>query len=660
MLPLMITRLTFNEAPTVAFGGASFGNVGSYEKIQGRAFGELDPANPLNAVITDITLAPRNARGMVEYAVDFYILRPVNPSRGNKVMVFDITNRGNKMTYLPLSFPFRAPGRYMPNNDPCGPDDAGTGLLMRQGNTIVWTGWDATAPPGAGRMTLTVPIAEIDGKPIVAAALEEIMADMPQNPSPTAEMLNWPLTYPAATMDKAEATLTIRKYREDQPTVVPAEQWGYIDRSTIALSPAGKKSFEPGMVYQFIYPATNPKVIGIGFAAVRDFASFTRHSATDADGTANPLAGTIRWAIATGLSQSGRFHRPFLYLGFNQDENGRRVFDGMMPYINGSGGGFFNHRFGQPNRTAFKRLSHVYPEQVFPFAYSRLTDPITGKTDSVLARCEASGTAPKIMEINDSNSWWFKNASLSTTTPDGSRDLDDPAGVRFYLLSSVPHAVGKGRGFCEQIQNPVSPGPALRALLTAMIDWVVAGKEPPPSNVPRLCDGTLVAPSSQAAVGFPTIPGVNYSGAANLRELFDYGPEFERGIISRVPPLPTGRAYATLVPATDQDGIDIAGIKLPDIAVPIGTYTGWSTLARASKDECSAMGSFIPFARTKVERDASGDPRLSLEERYGTHSRYIELVREASERLVAERLLLQEDAEAFIKLAEERNLALPR
>jgi hypothetical protein len=259
MLPLMITRLIFNEAPTVAFGGASFGNVGSFEKIHGWALGELDPANPLNAVITDITLAPRNVRGMVEYAVDFYILRPVNPSRGNNVMLFDVTNRGNKMTYLPLSFPFRAPGRYLPNNDPCGPDDAGTGLLMRQGNTIVWTGWDATAPPGGGRMTLTVPIAEIDGKPIVGPALEEIMADMPQNPSPTAAMLNWPLTYPAATMDKSEATLTVRKYREDPPTVVPADQWEYIDRSTIALSPAGRKSFEPGMVYQFIYPATDPR-----------------------------------------------------------------------------------------------------------------------------------------------------------------------------------------------------------------------------------------------------------------------------------------------------------------------------------------------------------------------------------------------------------------
>jgi Alpha/beta hydrolase domain len=410
MLRLMITRLTFNEAPKIAFGGASFGNVGSFEKIQGRAFGELNPANPLNAVITDITLAPRNARGMVEYTVDFYILRPVNPSRGNKVMVFDVTNRGNKMTYLPLSFPFRAPGRYLPNNDPCGPDDAGTGLLMRQGNTIVWTRWDATAPPGAGRMTLTVPIAQIDGKPIVAPALEEIMADMPQNPSPTAEMLNWLLTYPAATMDKSEATLAMRKYREDPPTVVPADQWEYIDASTIALSPAGKKSFEPGMVYQFIYPATNPRVIGIGFAAVRDFASFARRSASDAHGTPNPLAGTIQWAIATGLSQSGRFHRPFLYLGFNQDENGRQVFDGMMPYINGSGGGFFNHRFGQPNRTAFKRLSHVYPEQVFPFAYSRLTDSITARRTACSR--DAKPRAPS------RRSW-----RLTTPTAGGSRML---------------------------------------------------------------------------------------------------------------------------------------------------------------------------------------------------------------------------------------------
>lgn len=399
---------------------------------------------------------------------------------------------------------------------------------------------------------------------------------------------------------------------------------------------------------------------GIGFAAVRDVVSFLRRANADEQGTPNPLAGALRWSLATGLSQSGRFQRPFLHLGFNQDEDHRPVFDGMMPYINGSGGGFFNYRFAQPNQTAFQRWSHVYPEQFFPFAYTTLTDPLTGKTDSVLARCEASGTRPKIMEVNDSNSYWFKSASLAITTPDGTKDLPDPANVRFYLLSSIPHGVASGRGLCQQLQNPISPGPALRALLMALTEWVVSGKEPPASRVPRLQDGTLVPPLPQSTVGFPEIPGVSYTGVVSVRELYDYGPEFDQGIISHWPPVPTGRAYPTLVPKVTADGIDLPGVQLPGIAVPIGTYTGWNLLRTAPKDECSAMGSFIPFAVTREQRLTTGDPRPSLEERYGTHSRYVAAVEAAAERLVAARLLLPEDASRYVEAARNRDLGLPR
>jgi alpha/beta hydrolase family protein len=330
-----------------------------------------------------------------------------------------------------------------------------------------------------------------------------------------------------------------------------------------------------------------------------------------------------------------------------------------MPYINGSGGGFFNYRFAQPNQTAFQRWSHVYPEQLFPFAYTSLTDPLTGKTDSVLARCAAAGTCPKMMEVNDSNSYWFKSASLAITTPDGTRDLADPPTVRFYLLSSIAHGVASGRGLCQHLQNPISPGPALRALLTALTEWVVSGTEPPASRVPRLQDGTLVPPLPQSAVGFPEIPGVSYTGVASVRELYDYGPEFDGGLISCWPPVPTGRAYPTLVPKVTADGIDLPGVQLPDLAVPVGTYTGWNLLATAPNDECSAMGSFIPFAVTKGQRLAAGDPRPSLEERYGTHGRYVTAVEAVAGRLVAERLLLPEDASAYIEAARSRELGLP-
>jgi hypothetical protein len=602
----MITKIIIDGVQFPAFGGVSFGDAGHYEKLVGRAFGALNPKNSLNSVITDIELASRNAGNKVEYATDFYILKPVDAARGNKVLLFDVTNRGNKITYLPLNFPFKAPPQFPPINDPDSPEDAGSGWLMSQGYTIVWTGWDATAAPGNDRMTTTVPIAFAGGKPIVGPALEEIMADNAQNVTPGNDVFTWPLTYPAATLDKSKATLTVRKYRSDQPVLIRAEDWQYLDAATIGLLPAGKKAFEHGMIYQFVYPATNSKVTGIGFAAVRDFVSFIRYADADEHGTRNPLADTTKWSIATGLSQSGRFHRPFLYLGFNQDEQGRQVFDGMMPYINGAGGGFFNYRFAQPNRTAFQRWSHVYPEQIFPFAYTRLTDPLTGKTDSVLARCEASGTSPKIMEVNDSNSYWFKSASLVITTPDGTRDLTDPINVRFYLLSSIAHGVASGRGLCQQLQNPISPGPVLRALLAALTDWVVLGKEPPPSWVPRLHDGTLVQPLPQSTAGFPEIPGVAYTGVVSVRELYDYGPEFDHGIISTLPPVPTGHAYPTFVPRMNEDGIDIAGVQVPDIAVPLGTYTGWNLMASAPRDECSAMEVLHSVCKKQGRADGGG------------------------------------------------------
>ena len=655
----MITGIVIDSVVSPAFGGASFGDVGPYEKLAGRASGELDPRGALNTVITDIELASRNANGKVEYSTDFYILKPVDVSRGNHVMLFDVTNRGNKITYLPLNFPFRAPPQFPPINDPCGPDDGGTGYLMRQGYTIVWTGWDATVLAGNDRMTMTVPRAFVDGKPIVGPALEEIMVDNLQNVAPNEEVFSFPLTYPAATLDKSEATLTVRRYRSDAPTVIAAEDWEYLDASTISLIPRGTKGFERGMIYQFVYSATDSKIAGIGFAAVRDFVSFLRYARADERNPSNPLADTLQWSIATGLSQSGRFHRPFLYHGFNQDELGKQVFDGMMPYINGAGGGFFNYRFAQPNRTAFQRWSHVYPEQLFPFAYSKLTDPLTGRTDSVLARCEGSGTCPKIMEVNDSNSYWFKSASLAITTPDGTSDLTDPSNVRFYLLSSIAHGVASGRGGCQQLLNPISPGPALRALLTALTDWVVSGKEPPASRVPRVSEGTLTPPLPQSAVGFPQIPGVNYTGVASIRELYDYGSNFDRGVVERWPPAPTGRAYATLVPKVNEDGIDLAGIRLPELAVPIGTYTGWNLLRNTPKDECSALGSFIPFTRSKAERMKTSDPRLSLEERYGTRSRYVKDVEAVATRLLSERLLLPEDAAAYVEAAKKLDLGLP-
>jgi hypothetical protein len=277
----MITKLIIESIQSPTFDGISFSEVGQYEKLAGRACGELDPESSLNAVITDLALAPRNARGKVEYAVDVYIVKPIDPTRGNKGLLCDVTNRGNKMTYLPLNFPFRAPPEFPPINDPTSAEDAGDGFLMRHGYTIVWTGWDATAPAGNDRMTITVPLASEHGKALVGPSLEEIMVENVRHVPPGTEVLTWPLTYPAATLDQSQATLTVRQYRSDPSTVIPSTAWQYLDASTIGLRPEGKKPFERGKIYQFVYPATDPKVAGIGFAAVRDVVSFLRRASTD-------------------------------------------------------------------------------------------------------------------------------------------------------------------------------------------------------------------------------------------------------------------------------------------------------------------------------------------------------------------------------------------
>jgi Alpha/beta hydrolase domain len=645
----MIYSISIDRTESPTFEGEAFSDVGPYEKLVGRAVGAVDPAALGNAKITDIELAPKDGRNLVHYETAFYVLKPVDMDRGNGVLLYDVCNRGNKTMYRPLNLPFQVGDEYPPINDPATVDDAGTGYLMREGYTIAWCGWDATVLPGNGRLTFHTPVALREGLPVVGPALEELA--LPGGLVQHQDI--WQLTYPAATLDQTAAHLTRRCYRGDRPTPVRPDAWRYVDASTIALRGAAK--FEAGIIYELVYPASAAKIVGLGFAAVRDFASFLRYGA----GVPSPLGTSARWVISSGLSQAARFYRPFLRMGMNRDERRRRVFDGLLSYIAGAGGGFFNYRFAQPNRTRFNRISWNYPEQTFPFSFAVQTDPITGTSDGALLDAETTGTAPKIIEINDSNSYWFKLASLTTTSPDGLTDLPDHPLVRSYLLSSIAHAVGRGRGDCTHARNAATPGPALRALLKALREWVTFATEPPPSQVPRIDAGTLVPPLPQTDVGFPHIPGVPYTGIAASAEIYDYGPEFERGVLTKLPPSPTGNLYTALVPKVDRDGQDAAGIRLPDVQAPLGTHTGWNANRGAPRDECGPYGSFIPFAATRAERTASADPRLSLEERYGTRRAYARAVQLAAERLVQARFLLAEDEDAYVSGAARADLRLP-
>lgn len=638
-----VVRIEIERVESPAFEGHSFGDVGPYEKLVGRFFGEVDPEAPENAVITDIELAPRNARGMVEYAADLLILRPVDPSRGNGRIFYELNNRGRMLSLGQLN-DARSGG-----NDPTTAADAGNGFLMRRGYTFVSSGWDATAAPDGTRLRIAAPIAvKPDGSPIVGPALEEFVVDNDST-------LTGALTYPAASRDTGRASLTVRTRYADVPEPIRAGGWEYIDDRTIRLRPPGTR-FEQGRLYELAYPARDPQVAGLGFAAVRDVVAFLRHAAADDDGSPNPLAGAVEQVLTMGISQAARLLRDFVHLGFNADERGRRVFDGVLNWIGGASGGFFNYRFAQPFRTHRQHIARWFPEREFPFANHLLTDPVTGRTDGRLERCRASGTCPRLMEANSANEYWVKGASLLHTDLEGD-DLPDPPEVRFYLFSSLPHAAGigsSGLGICRHPRNPLVANAGLRALLVALDEWVTTGAEPPASRVPRRADGSLVPPLPREMVGFPNIPGVEYSGLMSTGDLFDYGPDFDEGILTTLPPNNAGSPYPVFVPRTDADGNDLAGIRLPAVAAPRATFTGWALRAPAfgGPDLCDAAGQQIDFPATRGERLASGDPRPSLEERYPDLQAYLDVVAAAAQGLAGERLLLGEDVERIVREAE--------
>ena len=634
-----------SQSPT--FGGLSFGSAGQYEKLRGTAYGELDPSDPRNAVITDIDLAPVNARGMVEYSMDIFILKPINLSNGNHRLLFDFNNRGqmrvNRLNEAPVT------------NDPTTARDAGTGFVMDLGYTVVSSGWDFGAS-GFNSMKITVPVATRGGATITGPSYEYIVFD-------DSTTLTSELAYAAANTDKSQATLTVRPRLDDVPATVPATGWEYTSPAgtAIRLLPVGTP-FQQSHIYEFMYTAKDPVVAAVGLGATRDFLSFLRY-ATAVEG--NPLAGDVQYTFSYSISQPSRALNDFQTLGFNEDVSGRRVLDGILSHTGGGSGDQINHRFGQTDRTERNRQNHLYPEAVFPFAHQVLTDHLTGKTAGRSERGSASNTCPQRFEVNTSNEYWCKAASLLHTDTQGN-DLPDPENVRFYLLSGLSHGVGDitDRKEGQQFTNGVSPFAAHRALLVALDQWVSQGIAPPESQVPRRASNAAVAaprPGSQtglvpqAELGWPTIPGVTYNGLITARYLLDFGPDFDSGILSNYPPSVAGRpAYTIFVSKVDADGNEVAGIRLPEVEAPVATTTGWA-LRRAGFSENEggeSNGQHIPFKTTRAERLAAGDPRLSLEERYQGHAGYVQAVTEAAQKLEKQRFLLPEDVQAYIEKAQ--------
>ncbi len=628
-----ITAIKIDQAAPFA-EGAAFGAVGAYERVAGTAKGELDPADPRNAVIVNLDKAPRNARGMVDYETEFYILRPVDLGKGNRKILYDVTNRGRKFL---LHWVMDAPAQAVSAvNEPAAAKDAGNGLFFRQGYTMVWSGWEPDAPKSNNGMAMKAPVATRNGTAIVRIIRDELVSGTRAAPTET-----FKLSYEAATLDQSQAKLTVRRKENDTKTSIPAANWAYVDARTIRLLPEGTKP-EPGSLYEFHYPAKDPKVLGIGYAATRDLVSFLRYQTQDAAGVPNPAGPGIKSALAIGISQSGRYLRDHIAQGFNQDESRRKVFDGVLAHISGVGKVFMNTEFGQPSRTNTQHEDHYFPENEFPFSAATLKDPVTGKTGSLL---RGDGFDPLLIEVNTSTEYWQKGASLLHTDPFGRQDIALPKTARVYMVAGTQHGGKVGLttapGPCANPRNPHSSAPALRALLVALDQWVNEGIEPPPSRVPTIAAGTL-APSDR--IGFPALPQMQVAHAGNPLVLFG----------DWINPRPEPKnAYRPLVAKVDADGNEIAGIRLPDIAAPIATYTGWNLYQTPFPEGelCDRDGSYMAFARTKSERIAAGDPRLSLEERYGNHANYVAQVRAAVAPLVQARLLLPEDAARFIAMA---------
>ncbi|MEN6495011.1 MAG: alpha/beta hydrolase domain-containing protein, partial [Thermoguttaceae bacterium] len=653
-----VVRVKIDQRVPFADGHA-FGRTGPYEKITGRLFLEVDPNDPANARIADLKLAPRNARGRVEFWSDFFLLKPQDPKRGNGHLLYEVNNRGNKLALWTFNG--------TRGNNPTSLADAGNGFLMEQGYSVLWCGWNGDVVEGDGRLLIGLPVARDGDRPITGKIHVEICRDERVFSQPF-YWGPWGIStaYPPVNPDHRAATLTMRPDRTRPAVEIPHDQWafGRWEEGKLVPDPVHlyvKEGLRPGWLYELVYEGRDPRVNGLGLAAVRDCVSFFRYAAADRAGTANPLASDVARTSIFGISQSGRFINHFLFEGFNTDEQRRMVFDGAMSHVAGAGRGLFSQRFGIATLTGTPHENMLCGTDAFPFATMPQTDPLTGQTGELFARCKTAGHLPKIVITQTSTEYWTRAASLVHTDVEGTRDVPLDPNVRLYTVAGAQHLGGTPaeRGICQNLHNPLDDrGPVLRALLVALDRWLAGGQEPPASRYPRIADGTLVTPDAYRN-RFPKIPGVNLPAGPYRPPRLDFGSRWTtEGIADQVPPR-VGPAYCTLVPAVDADGNEVGGIRLPDIAVPTATYTGWNLRAAACGAEGRLVGfhgSYLPLTRTPAERQQAADPRPSVLQRYPTRETYVARIRQSALDLQRQGFLLGADVEAIVSQAAARDL----
>ena len=622
----MVTGLEVHTREVV-LGGKSFGDAGAYEKIIGTARFAADPAHPLHASITDISVAPRNADGCVEFSADFYLLKPVDADKGNRRLLLDVPNRGRKVAIELFNSTPRVP-------DLTKPEHFGNGFLMRHGYTVGWIGWQPDVPRSDGLMALEVPRA----KGVTGWLRVLRRPNAPVDTLPLSDRYHLP--YSSVDLNDPEARLTVRE-RAGAPTMeIARSAWRFVDAGHIALD----GGFKAGAVYECIYRSSDPPLVGLAFLAVRDIAGWLRWGSTE---SGNPCASMLDRAYLFGVSQSGRFIRHMLYLGLDEDEQGRAVFDGIIPHVAGGRRGEFNIRFGQPSLNVIGSVGSLPPFH----------------DEAVFARVARREKPPRIFAINSSPEYWRGDASLIHTDVAGEKDLEPAQFVRTYLFASTQHtpcgipppasnASTGDRGYHPF--NVLDYSPLLRSALVNLDRWVSEGVEPPASVFPRIDKKTAVEPESLAAF-YAKIPQARFPNRMPHPSPLDFGPDVDRGIVNYPPK--SGAAYRTFVSSVDADGNEVAGIRAIELEEPLATFTGWNTRhpdTGAAGDIMSMNGSTLRFALDAKEREQTRDPRRSIAERYPSKSAYLEKVRETTRRMAAARYVLAEDLEAIVERADKR------
>jgi Alpha/beta hydrolase domain len=617
---------------------------GDYEKLGGVVELELDPGHAANSVIVDLERAPRNVRGRVEASADFMVLRPRRlPERGSTALL-EVSNRGGKAL---LPYFDGAAWRLDPTTDA----DFGDRLLTRLGLTLVWVGWQFDVPRQPGLLRLRAPVATGDGGPLEGLVRSDWTVERATGALPLAHRDH--VAYPVADPRHPDNVLTVRATRLGPREVVPRERWRLAriedgraaDPTWIELD----GGFQPGKIYELVYHARDPVVVGIGLAAVRDLVAWARHDARS--------EFPVTSAVAFGVSQSGRFLRHFLYQGFNTDEAGRKVFDGMLVHTAGAGRGSFNHRFAQPSRDAHRFSAFFYPTDLFPFTSRTQTDPATGVSDGLLARSAGRPEhRPRTFFTNTGYEYWGRAASLIHTSVDGRADVAPLPNERIYHLAGGQHFVGAfpppeaERAGQAYRGNPLDFLVTLRALLVRLVEWVRDDRTPPPSAYPTRAAGTLV-PIGELA--FPRVPDVTAPRVIHEAHRVDYGGRWAAGVVTREPPA-VGAPFPALVSQVDADGNETAGARGVELLAPLATYMPWQLRGGGgtySAELRDFLGTYSPFPRTETERRRTGDSRLSIEQRYPDRRAYLEAAGRAAESLAGAGLLLREDVPRVVDRA---------